>query len=163
MENLSTTYPIVMAFVARNIIYWYLSLNCIFSIFLPVGLIKLVVYLKICHWILKQVMHTTGITCLELCLLCMLVCYVRSVESNFVLGNHNNALRCRMFWKDFQSRSTCSVINGDCMLLSCHVRVSDWIHTVEFLECQETACSKQARYLKFKWQQLDPNSQPPSS
>ena len=38
-----------------------------------------------------------------------------------------------------------------CMLLSCNVRVSEWIHT----ECQGTPCSKQALYLKFKRQQRD--------
>ena len=30
-------------------------------------------------------------------------------------------------------------------------------------ECQGTPCSKQAPYLKFKWQQHDSNQQPPSS
>ena len=37
------------------------------------------------------------------------------------------------------------------MFLSCHVRVSEWICTLYLPECQGTPCSKQARYLKFKW------------
>ena len=41
------------------------------------------------------------------------------------------------------------------MFLSCHVRVSEWIHTLYLPECQGTPCSKQARNLKFKWLQLD--------
>ena len=41
----------------------------------------------------------------------------------------------------------------DCMLLSCHVRLSEWIHTLYLPECQGTPCSKQAQYLKFKWVQ----------
>ena len=40
----------------------------------------------------------------------------------------------------------------DCMLFSCHLRVSEWIHTLqpEFLrKCHSTPCSKQAPHLKF--------------
>ena len=37
----------------------------------------------------------------------------------------------------------------DCVFLPCHVRVSEWIHTLEIPECQETACSKQAQYLRL--------------
>ena len=40
------------------------------------------------------------------------------------------------------------------MFLACHVRVSEWIHTLYLSECQGTQCSKQARYLKFKWLQV---------
>ena len=35
------------------------------------------------------------------------------------------------------------------MLLSCHVHVSEQIHTLYLPECQGTSCSKQARNLKF--------------
>ena len=38
----------------------------------------------------------------------------------------------------------------DCMFLSCHVRVSEWIHTLSLPACQGTSCSKEAWYLKFK-------------
>ena len=38
----------------------------------------------------------------------------------------------------------------DCMFLSCHVRVSEWIHTLGLLECQGSPCSKQARNLKIR-------------
>ena len=48
----------------------------------------------------------------------------------------------------------------DCTFLSCHVRISKWIHTLKLRECQETPCSKQARNLKFKWLKLDPNPEP---
>ena len=48
----------------------------------------------------------------------------------------------------------------DCMFLSCQVRISKWIHTLRLRECQETPCSKQAWYLKFKWLQLDSNPEP---
>ena len=37
----------------------------------------------------------------------------------------------------------------DCMLLSCHVRVSDRIYTLKLPECQGTSCSKQKQYLKL--------------
>ena len=37
----------------------------------------------------------------------------------------------------------------DGMFLSCHVLVSEWIHTLWLSECQGTSCSKQAQYLKF--------------
>ena len=36
------------------------------------------------------------------------------------------------------------------MFLSCHVRVSEWIHTLYLNECQRTRYLKMARYLKFK-------------
>ena len=48
----------------------------------------------------------------------------------------------------------------DCMFLSCHVRISEWIHTLQLPECQRTPCSKQSRILKFMWLQLDSNPQP---
>ena len=46
-----------------------------------------------------------------------------------------------------------------CMLLPCHVRISEWIHTLYLPERQGTPCSKQARYLKLKWLQRDSNPQ----
>ena len=49
------------------------------------------------------------------------------------------------------------------MLLSCHIRLSDWIYTLDLPECQGTPCSKQLRYLKFKWQQRESNPQSLSS
>ena len=36
----------------------------------------------------------------------------------------------------------------DCMILSYHVRVWQWIHTLRLPECQGTPCSKQAPYLR---------------
>ena len=42
-------------------------------------------------------------------------------------------------------------LNWSCMFLSCHVRIWEWIHTLQLPECQGTPCSKQARNLKFKW------------
>ena len=51
----------------------------------------------------------------------------------------------------------------DCMLLSCHMCVLEWIYTLQLPECQETHCWKQTQYLKFKWQQRDSNPQPLSS
>ena len=51
----------------------------------------------------------------------------------------------------------------DCMFLSCHVRISEWIYILELPEYQGTPCSKQARYLKFKRLQRDSNPQVLSS
>ena len=53
--------------------------------------------------------------------------------------------------------SDCLYDAFDCMFLSCHVRVSEWIHSLYSPECQGTPCSKQAPHLKFMWQQLDSN------
>ena len=36
----------------------------------------------------------------------------------------------------------------------------EWIYTLELLECHGTPCSKQERYLKFKWLQRDSNPKP---
>ena len=35
------------------------------------------------------------------------------------------------------------------MFLPCHVRVSEWIHTLQLPKCQRTPCSKQAQNLKL--------------
>ena len=46
----------------------------------------------------------------------------------------------------------------DCMFLSCHVRISEWIYTLYFDSCQGTPCSKQARYLKSQQRDLNRHS-----
>ena len=51
----------------------------------------------------------------------------------------------------------------DFMFLSCHVRVSESIHTLQLPEWQGLPCWKQAQSWKFKWLQLDSNPQPLSS
>ena len=51
----------------------------------------------------------------------------------------------------------------DCMFLSCHVRVSEWIYILQLPECQGTLFSKQAQNLKVKWLQLGSNLEPLSS
>ena len=51
----------------------------------------------------------------------------------------------------------------DCMLLPCHLRVFEWIHTLQLPECQGTPCCKQAQNLQFLWLQLESNPQPLSS
>ena len=51
----------------------------------------------------------------------------------------------------------------DCMLLSCHIPVSEWLHTLYLPQCQGTPCSKQARNLKVRWLQRDSNPEPLSS
>ena len=43
----------------------------------------------------------------------------------------------------------------DYILLSCHVRVPECIYTLCFHECQGSSCSRQVRYLKFKWLKRD--------
>ena len=40
-------------------------------------------------------------------------------------------------------------------LFSCHIRVLEWIYTLQLSEYQGDLCSKQARYLKFEWLQRD--------
>ena len=49
------------------------------------------------------------------------------------------------------------------VLLSCHVHVSECIHSLQLPECQGTPYSKQARYLNFTWLKRDSNPQPLSS
>ena len=48
----------------------------------------------------------------------------------------------------------------NCMFLSYHVRVSEWIHTLYLPDGQGTPWIKQAQYLKFKSLQRDSNVQP---
>ena len=47
----------------------------------------------------------------------------------------------------------------DCILLSCHLYISEWIHSLHLGECQGSPSSKQAWYLKKKWLQRDSNPQ----
>ena len=63
------------------------------------------------------------------------------------------------------SRAVTTYLYGafECMFLSCHVRVWQWIHTLQLPECQGTPCSKQAPYLKIKCLQRDSNPQQLSS
>ena len=51
----------------------------------------------------------------------------------------------------------------NCMLLSCHPRVSQWSTLYSLPECQGTPCLKQVPYLKFNWQKRDSNPQPLTS
>ena len=39
----------------------------------------------------------------------------------------------------------------DCVYLSCHTRVIEWIYTLLLPEYQGTPCSKQVQHLKVKW------------
>ena len=47
----------------------------------------------------------------------------------------------------------------DCMFLSSHIHVSEWICTLELHECTGTHCSKYGSYLKFKRLQWHSNLQ----
>ena len=71
---------------------------------------------------------------------------------------HDMMLQRLLTWSsNFKSLSIVILrsISFVCMFLSCHVRVSEWIHTLYLPECQGTLCSKQARNLEVKWLQLD--------
>ena len=59
--------------------------------------------------------------------------------------------------------STYLYVAFGCMFLSSHVHVLELIYTLSLPECQETTCSSQAQYLKFKWQQRDSNPEPLNS
>ena len=37
-----------------------------------------------------------------------------------------------------------------CVFLSYHIRVAEWIYTLQLPKCQGTPCLKQTRYLKFR-------------
>ena len=53
-----------------------------------------------------------------------------------VSNNHNNIA---------------ATIMGDCVFLSCHIRVLKRIYALQLPECQGVPYSKQAQNLKFKW------------
>ena len=50
-----------------------------------------------------------------------------------------------------------------CIMLLCHVRISEWIKTLYFPECQGTPWSNQARNLNAKWLQMHSDFAPASS
>ena len=56
--------------------------------------------------------------------------------------------------------STYLYVAFDCVFLSCHISVLEWIYSLQLPECQEISCPKQARYLKFRQLQRGSNPQP---
>ena len=81
-------------------------------------------------------------------------------------GTHNN-LVCNQNLKHLskRSKSLSCVVDiylwnvFDCMFWSCHVRASEWIHTLKLPEYQESPSLKQIRYLKIKFLQQDSKPQ----
>ena len=43
-------------------------------------------------------------------------------------------------WKNGRNDKICETSRINCMSLSCHVPVSEWIYTLQFSEYQETPC-----------------------
>ena len=57
---------------------------------------------------------------------------------------------CELF-KELLVKNGCNITKvPDCILLSCHFRISERVHTLYLPECQGTPCSKQVQSLKFK-------------
>ena len=59
-------------------------------------------------------------------------------------------------WKLFIFRKSIrfeieATIKYDCMFLSCHISVSEWIHTLQLPEYRGPPCSKLSRNLKLVW------------
>ena len=86
-------------------------------------------------------------------------CYSKCLDFNNLYTLFTSTKRSGVF-RTKQSSQACQ---DDCMFLSCHVSVSEWIHTLQLHKYQRTPCSKQAQNLKFKWLQRDLNSKPISS
>ena len=90
MENLCITLPTVIASMIRDV----MPLNGIFSIFPLAGIIELMVYLKICHSISKQVFYRIEI--LFFILIPRYGCFF-SYISALVLEDPISVLGSRMF------------------------------------------------------------------
>ena len=85
---------------------------------------------------------------------------VRLRKLKWVLHSVVNYKFLMVFHKDPYLAPCYLILMFVCMLLLCHVQVSEWTHTLYSLpKCQGTPCSKGAPYLKFKWQQRDSNPQ----
>ena len=70
----------------------------------------------------------------------------------------------KFLWKFFDKINDLKVISTlikvkaisvNCIFLSCHIGVSEWIHILQLPECPGTPCSKQVQNMKFKWLQWD--------
>ena len=85
----------------------------------------------------------------------------KSAWMAFVLTRRCNSLSIWTCGYLFQC--LCKTRCFNCMFLSCHVSVSEWIYTLYLPACQGTPCAKQVWCLKFKWLQRDSNPQPLSS
>ena len=81
-----TTHPTVVVFIAR-----YIAFNGIFNIFLLTGLIKLLVYLKICQRILKLLTHITKFYYLINSQILLLICL--KVSRSLSLNNSKCCIR----------------------------------------------------------------------
>ena len=99
---------------------------------------------------------------------------INTTKNSFILLLRQLKFKCHitMQWtiklSTRNSSITAAYLHGnknhhDCMFLSCHVRVSEWIHTLQLPECQRTPCSKQAQNLRFKGLRLNSNPEPLSS
>ena len=60
---------------------------------------------------------------------------------SLIIQKHEKQLKTKYFGLD----------KFDCMLLQCHVRIFEWIYTLELPRCQGTPCPEQAQYLKGRW------------
>ena len=80
-------------------------------------------------------------------------CNCTGTQNHLVLKQTLNHLAKLAKWLSYVL-STYLYDAFDCMLFSCHVRVPEWIHTLQLPECQGTPSSKQARNLKVNWLQL---------
>ena len=85
-----------------------------------------------------------------------------SLSDSIKIWTHNHLVRKQRFnhlarltkWLSW-ILSTFLYGSLDCMLLSAHVRISQWMNTLHLLECQRTLCSKKTLYLKFNWLERD--------
>ena len=129
--------------------------------------------------------HTTCIICIFLIQLTICSCHVmyafQSESTLYTCLDVKELLarsRCKVWslsdcnWTGTQNHLTRQIIElcsaflycaFDCMFLSCHVRLSEWILTLYLPECQGTPFSKKARSLRFKWLKLDWNPEPLTS
>ena len=84
-------------------------------------------------------------------------CDISSLSGSNGIRNQNHLVCTRNWPAKLAKWLSCveylSVRWFDCMLLSCHVSVSEWIYTLQLPECL-----KQVRYVKFK--RLQRNSKP---
>ena len=92
--------------------------------------------------------------------------HIWSLSDSNGTRTHNHLLRKRTFSHLVKLRKLLSGVVStrlygafDCMFLSCHQHVSEWIHTLYLPEHQGTPCSKQVLYMRFTWLQRDFNPQ----
>ena len=147
------------------------GLRCVVSAYLygGFGCMFLLSHVRVSDWI--HTLHPHIDSCLNVKEpLVQNICEIWSLSDCKVTETHSHLVRKRTLknltkLENRLSSVVSSYLYGafDCMFWSCHVRVSEWIHTLQLPKYPEIFCPKLQPNMKFKWVQWHSKRQQLSS